>query len=43
MISWALVLETAVKWLIPAICVAIVGLVTARLIKPFKKGNAVTQ
>lgn len=43
MISWALVLETAIKWLIPAICVAIVGLVTARLIKPFKKGNAATQ
>lgn len=43
MISWALVLETAVKWLIPAICVAIVGLITARLIKPFKKGNAAQQ
>lgn len=43
MISWALVLETAVKWLIPAICVAIVGLVTAHFIKPFKKGNAAKQ
>ena len=43
MISWAMVLETAVKWLIPAICVAIVGLITAHFIKPFKKGNAATQ
>lgn len=43
MISWALVLETALKWLIPAICVAIVGLVTAHFIKPFKKGNEAKQ
>ena len=43
MVSWALVLETAIKWLIPAICVAIVGLVTAHFIKPFKKGNEAKQ
>jgi acyl dehydratase len=34
-----MVLETAIKWLIPMICVAIVGLVTAHFIKPFKAGN----
>ena len=39
MVTWAMVLETAVKWLIPMICVAIVGLVTAHFIKPFKAGN----
>jgi len=43
MISWALIAETALKWLIPTLCVAIVGLITAKIIKPFKKGNAVTQ
>lgn len=43
MISWALVLETALKWLIPTICVAIVGLITVHFIKPFKKGNEATQ
>lgn len=40
MVTWAMVLETAIKWLIPMICVAIVGLVTAHFVKPFKKGNA---
>ena len=38
-----MVLETAVKWLIPAICVAIVGLITAHFIKPLKKGTAAKQ
>ena len=37
MVSWAMVLETAIKWLIPAICVAIVGLITAHFVKPLKK------
>ena len=40
MVTWAMVLETAIKWLIPMICVAIVGLLTAYLVKPFKKGNS---
>ena len=40
MVSWEMVLETAIKWLIPAICVAIVGLITAHFIKPYKKGNS---
>lgn len=40
MITWAMVLETAIKWLIPVLCVAIVGLITAHFVKPFKKGNA---
>ena len=40
MVTWAIVLETAIKWLIPALCVAIVGLVTAHFIKPFKKGTS---
>jgi len=39
MVTWAMVLETAIKWLIPALCVAIVGLVTAHVIKPFRKGT----
>ena len=39
MVTWAMVLETAIKWLIPVLCVAIVGLVTAHFIKPFKKGT----
>ena len=39
MVTWAMVLETAIKWLIPMLCVAIVGLITAHFIKPFKKGN----
>lgn len=40
MVTWAMVLETAIKWLIPVLCVAIVGLITAHFVKPFKKGNA---
>lgn len=40
MITWAMVLETAIKWLIPVLCVAIVGLITAHFVKPFRKGNA---
>ena len=43
MVTGAMVLETIVKWLIPALCVAIVGIITARIIKPFKKGNAAKQ
>jgi len=39
MVTWAMVLETAIKWLIPALCIAIVGLITAHFVKPFKKGN----
>lgn len=40
MVTWAMVLETIIKWLIPVICVAVVGLVTAHFVKPFRKGNA---
>lgn len=43
MVTWGLVLETAIKWLIPVICVAIVGLITAHFIKPFKSGNQLQQ
>jgi len=43
MVTWAMVLETAIKWLIPVICVAIVGLITAHIIKPYKAGNAAKQ
>ena len=43
MVTWAMVLETAIKWLIPVICVAIVGLITAHFVKPFKKGNDVSR
>lgn len=39
MVSWALVLETVVKWLIPALCVALVGFVASKVIKPWKQGN----
>jgi len=41
MVTWAMVLETAIKWLIPVLCVAIVGLITAHFVKPFRKGNDV--
>lgn len=43
MISWALIAETALKWLIPTLCVAIVGLITAKIIKPLKAQNKVQQ
>lgn len=43
MVTWAMVLETAIKWLIPALCVAIVGLVASHIIKPYKKGNDAKQ
>lgn len=43
MVTWAMVLETAIKWLIPVICVAIVGLITAHIVKPYKVGNAARQ
>ena len=43
MVTWAMVLETAIKWLIPVLCVAIVGLITAHFVKPFKKGNAASK
>ena len=43
MVSWALVLETAIKWLIPALCVAIVGLVASRFVKPWKTGTKANQ
>lgn len=39
MVSEALILETILKWLIPTLCVAIVGLITAKIIKPLKKQN----
>lgn len=34
-----MILETALKWAIPAICIAIVGIITAKIIKPLKKQN----
>ena len=40
MVTWAVVLETAIKWLIPTLCVAIVGLITVHFVKPFKKGTS---
>lgn len=43
MVSWALVLETVVKWLIPALCVALVGFVASKVIKPWKQGNQAQQ
>ena len=36
----ALVLETFIKWVIPFICIAIIGLITAYLINPLKSGTA---
>lgn len=39
MVSSALIIETIVKWIIPFICVTIVGIITARLVNPIKKGN----
>ena len=39
MVSEALILDTILKWLIPTLCVAIVGLITAKIIKPLKKQN----
>ena len=39
MVTEALIVETIIKWLIPSICLAILGLITARLIKPWQKGN----
>jgi len=38
-ITGAFVIETLLKWLIPFICLAVVSLITARLINPYKKGN----
>lgn len=38
-VTGTLILETFVKWIIPFICAAIVGLIAARLINPIKKGN----
>lgn len=38
-ITGAFVIETILKWAIPFICLAIVGLITARLVNPMKKGN----
>ena len=43
MVTWAMVLETAIKWLIPVLCVAIVGLITAHLVKPLQKGTEAKQ
>ena len=38
-VTGAFVLETILKWLIPFICLACVGIITAKLIGPWKKGN----
>jgi len=38
-ITGAFVIETILKWAIPFMCLAIVGLITARLVNPMKKGN----
>ena len=38
-VTGAFVIETILKWAIPFICLAIVGLITARLVNPIKKGN----
>lgn len=35
-----MILETALKWAIPALCVAIIGVITAKIIKPIQKQNA---
>ena len=43
MVTWALVLETAVKWLIPVICAGLLALFIAHLVKPFKAGTQVQQ
>lgn len=39
MISGALILETIVKWLIPAICAGLLALFISHLVKPFKAGS----
>jgi len=39
MISGALILETIVKWLIPAICAGLLALFVSHLVKPFKAGS----
>ena len=43
MVTGAMVLETIVKWLIPALCVALVGFIASKLIKPWKTGNQANQ
>ena len=43
MVTWAMILETIIKWLIPVVCVAIVGVITAHFVKPFRKGNETTR
>jgi len=40
MVTWALVLETLVKWGIPVIAAAIIGFIVKRVIDPKKKDNA---
>ena len=39
MISGALILETIVKWLIPAICAGLLALFISHLVKPYKAGS----
>lgn len=38
-ITGTFILEILLKWLIPFICLAVVSLITARLVNPYKKGN----
>lgn len=40
MVTWALVLETLVKWGIPVIAAAIIGFIVKRVIDPKKQDNA---
>lgn len=43
MVTWALVLETIVKWLIPVVCAGLLAVFIAHLVKPFKAGTQVQQ
>lgn len=38
-VTGTFVIETILKWAIPFICLAIVGLLTARFVNPFQKGT----
>lgn len=39
MITGAAILDLVLKWLIPFICVALMGFLTVRFVKPWKVGN----
>ena len=43
MIAGVAIGELVVKWLIPFICAGIIGLLTAQLVKPWKKGTEQTE